>query len=254
MSDKQNHLSRRKVLKSGLGGAGAALVGGTVVTGTTAAKFVPGPAHSRGNLVSKINRHGHYAWFPKGPEHWGRQRHPYDTSDGTARWMATPAPGGGVRVLVENVGKSGPPNRNAGFDDHLGRLGDLESVTLRSRTVQTQDGSEAALFLGLYLDVDDDGEFFEWGNRDGNTEQFMGLGRDEEGLAGTNAGGAFTIDADTQFDLLVRGESKTLRQLQAGKPEGIDGETPAALYIGVVDKEGGGPEEAVIQDLTVERT
>jgi len=253
MSDQQTHLSRRNVLKSGLSGAGVALVGGSIVSGTSAAKLVPGPTYSRGNLVSKVNRDGHYAWFPLGPSNWGRQKHPYDVRKDDSRWMATPAPGGAIKVRVENVGASGPPNRNAGFDVHLGPLGDLESVTVTSRTVQTQAGSEALLFVGLYLDVNDNGEFFTWENVDGTTERFGGVAGDEEGLTITNAGGGFRIDADTQFGLLVREGPKTLEQLQAGF-EGIDGETRAALYVGVADKEAGGPEEAVIEEVRVERS
>lgn len=232
--------NRRTVLET----LGAAAVGGTVLTGTAAA---------RGNVVSKINNNGHWAWFPLGQEKWGRQKHPYDFREGESRWIAEPASGGAVRTLAKNIG--GPeffPDRNTGFDIHMGQLGDLGAITVKSRTVRTQVGSEALLFIGLYLDENKNGEFFHWEKDKGDRESAKpGTGGDEEGLLTIDAGGAFTISEDTPFYLLVRGKTTTFGELQNGNVDGIDGETPAALYIGVIDKEEGGVEEAIIERVTI---
>ncbi|WP_396612131.1 hypothetical protein ACH9L7_02265 [Haloferax sp. S1W] len=225
---------------------GAGLVGGTVLTGSVTA---------RGNVVSQINRNGHYAWFPLAQENWGRQKHPYDFRDGDSRWMAEPASGGGVRALAKNIGTEGPPNRNTGFDIHMGPLGNLESITVTSRTVQTQKGADARLFIGLYLDENKNGEFFHWETVQGNRESALpGIAGDEEGLLQITAGGTFTISDTTTFLLLQRGFSPaTFGDLKAGEIDGIDAETPAALYVGVIDKEEGGVEEVVVEDVTIQK-
>lgn len=247
MNDKPDHtnVSRRNVLKRGLIASGTALVAGSALTGT---------ATARGNLVSKINSSGHYAYFPLGPSNWARQKHPYDAREGDSRWMAGPAPGGGVRCLVENVEIEAIPNRNAGFDIHMGPLGDLAEITIDSETVTTQAGSEALLFVGLYLDEDENGEFFVWADQKGNKDAFAGLGGDEEGLLAISAGGTYTIDDTTEFDLFGRGKSETFGDLTDGNVSGIDGGTPAALYIGVADKDEGGIEEAIINRVDIQRS
>lgn len=236
------NINRRKVLKT----LGTGLVGGTVLTGS---------ATARGTVVSQINRDGHWAWFPLCQEKWGRQKHPYDFHEGESRWMAEPASGGAVRALAKNIG--GPeflPNRNTGFDIHMGPLGDLGAITVKSRTVQTQVGSEALLFIGLYLDENKNGEFFHWEKEKGDRESMKpGTGGDEEGLLTIDAGGAFTISEDTPFTLLVRGKSTTFGKLQNGEVDGIDGKTPAELYTGVIDKEEGGVEEAIIESVNIEK-
>lgn len=234
---------RRTVLKT----FGAGLVGATVLAETGGA---------RGTVVSQINRDGHWAWFPLAQEHWGRQKHPYDFRLDDSRWMGEPTAGGGVRARVENIGKEGPPNRNTGFDIHMGPIGDLDEITFASRTVRTQVGSEARLFVGLYLDENKNGEFFHWETVQGDRERALpGPGGDEEGLLFIDAGGSYTISDSTTFLLLVRGfKPATLGELKAGDIDGIDASTPAALYLGVIDKEAGGAEEVVIEDVTIRKS
>lgn len=233
--NERKSTNRRSVLKT----IGAGVVAGATISGT---------ATARGNLVSKINRDGHWAYFPKGPTYWGRQKHPYDYREGESRWLAEPS-GGGVRALVNNIGVEDFPNRNAGFDVHMGPLGDLDTITVESETVRTQDGGDAKLFVGLYLDKGGDGEFFEWTGGRGNREAFAGLDGDEEGLSFIDAGGKSIIDNHTTFHLLAGGDSATFGDLKMGTVDGIDEKTQAALYIGVVDKEAGGTEEAIVKDV-----
>lgn len=173
---------------------GAVLFGGTAtVGGSVAGRQQPG-------LASEVESYGHYAWFPFGPDSWGRSKSPFDSRDGDSRWMAQPEDDGGVRCLVANVGTE-PPNRNAGFGLHLGRLGKLDAVTIDARTVQTQrTTSLAMLFVGLYVDKNDDGEFFAWeAEGDGDADSWIGIGGDEEGITPFGASGESIIDDDTTF-------------------------------------------------------
>lgn len=235
---------RRTVLKT----LGTAVVGGTVSTGTVAA---------RGNLVSKINSSGHYAYFPLGPDSWARSKNPFDTRRDDSRWMARPDAGGSVRCLVTEL----EPFRNAGFDVHVGRLGDIQTVTIDAETVRTdRSGGTAVLFVGLYLDADDDGDFFAWDDGRGNTDTWDGFGKDSEGAIFPTADGEITIDGDTEFELFHVGNGPnpaTLRQIQAGdvsgvKDETIDGDTDAAVYVGAASA-GEGTEEVIVDSVTVER-
>lgn len=272
MSD-QSATNRRTVLKT----AGGLIVGTTLLAGGGAASDVPAGllaqsdegddetegdegddeseddgATEPGGLPATIDAHGHYAWFPLGPDSWGRSATPYDMQDGESRWLAEPTDEGGVRVLVENLGTE-PPNRNAGFDIHLGPLGEIATLTIDARTLQTANTTgPATLFLGLYLDADDDGEFFAWESADGE-EQFTGLGDDKEGITFYDASGTVEIDSETSFNLAGADSQPTLTALQQGGVEGITGETAAALYVGVVNG-GEGVDEVVIEDLRVVRS
>jgi hypothetical protein len=262
--------NRRTVLKT----AGGLAVGATVLAGAGSAGDGPAGLLARsdeddeddeeddgsdgdeatepGGLPAVIDAHGHYAWFPFGPASWSRSPDPYDIEEDDSRWLAEPTDEGGVRVLVENLGTD-PPNRNAGFDVHLGPIGDVAAVTVDARTLRTPTATgPATLFLGLYLDADDDGEFFAWESTDG-VERFTGLGDDEEGIAFVGASGSIEMDRGTGFDPVGAGSRATLAALQRGGVDGITGETAAALYVGVVNG-GEGVDEVVIDDLTVVRS
>lgn len=243
---------RRTVLKT----AGGLVAGSTILAGSGIAVDGRGGESEAdmdggGGLPSTIESHGHYAWFPLGPESWGRSAEPYEREEGESRWLAQPTDEGGVRVLVANLATE-PPNRNAGFDVHLGPVAELEAITVDARTLQTSNTTgPAVLVLGLYLDKNDDGEFFAWEATDA-TEQFVGFGGDDEGLASAGASGEITIDGDTAFTLAGAGTQTTLSELQAGSVEGITGETAAALYVGVANG-GEGTDEVIIDDVNVTR-
>ena len=194
----------------------------------------------RDTLVSEINDNGHYARFPfpTKPDTWARSQNPFDRSEGESRWLAEPASGGGVRCLVESL----PANANAGFDVHVGPLGGLDDVTIESEVVRTQRDSGALLAVAVYLDADDNGEFFEWKDADDATESWVGFGGDSEGLTALPTGGTVTVDDSTEFPLFhvaEEGAAATLGELKAGDVNGadgttIDGETNAAIYVGAL--------------------
>jgi hypothetical protein len=252
-SDTTN-VTRRSVLRTGVLVSSAAIVGGAGLVGRSGAR----PGRGGGNLVSAVASHGHYAAFPKGPATWKRSTNPYSGQDDDARWLAEPASGGSIRCLVENV----PSQRNAGVDVHVGPLGEVESVTVDAGTVQTADGESASYFLGLYLDVDDDGEFFAWTDDKGNTDVWDGFGADAEGVVFPSADGPYTVDDDTAFVLFHVGEGPnpaTLEQLKDGAVSGadgttIDGGTNAAIYVGVIGGETSGTEEIVVDSVDVSRS
>lgn len=239
-------ISRRRVLRNGVLASGAVLFGSPSVVGRSAA------GATQATLASKIETHGHYSWFPLGPESWGRSSRPYDRREGDSRWLAEPESDGGVRCLGENF-ETEPPNRNAGFDVHLGRLGEIDAVTVESRTLQTpRTTGPARLFIALYFDRDEDGDFFEW-ESDGDTERFAGLGEDDEGILVSGASGELTIDGDTTFTIAETETRTTVDELKSGSVEGVTAETNTALYVGVING-GEGTDEVVVEDVRVQRS
>jgi hypothetical protein len=236
---RDTSVDRRTVLRT----FGAAAVGAATVTETASAR--PG----RGSLVSAVARNGHYAWFPGGPETWGRSQNPVEMAANGTHWAVGPARGGGIGCRIE--GATFP--QNAGFDVHLGQLGDVESLTVDARTTASAGAGPAAFVLGLYLDVDGDGDFFEWADGRGNTEQWVGFGGDGEGLTASTADGSYVLDDDTVLELLELPDGKaTVGELKAGDVGGVGADTDAAVYLGVAA--GGDAREAiVVDDVTVER-
>ena len=241
-------ISRRKVLTSGLIATGTTLVGSPALAAT---------ANCGDELKSKVESHGHYAWFPLGEDSWGRSKSPFDIRQDSARWMAKPA-GSGMRCRIENLPRQ---FQNAGFDVHLGALGSIKEVTVRSKTIQTNwpdNGGNAMLVGALYFDVNDDGEFFEWADDCDNTERWVSPGGDAERGLARPATDSFTIDDDTKLPVFADDpdDPPTLEEIKDGDAiTGIDENTDAALYLGVASPggESADTEELIVESLTVER-
>ena len=247
MTDPTGGLTRRGVLRTTAAMTGAGVLGGAGLTGQASGD--PG-CDGEWTLAAMVREHGHYAHFPLGPESWGRRLNPFDDRDGERRWLAKSTDEGSVRCRVENL----PEGRNAGFDLHVGPLGNVHEFTLETRTVTTTEGSSAMLFVGLYLDVDGDGDFFAWNDGPGTVDTWGGFGADGEGAAFLPAYGTVTVDDDTEFQLFHMAEDAspaTLGELKAGEVDGaggasVDGTANAAFYVGVMSV-GGGTEEVVVE-------
>jgi hypothetical protein len=238
--------TRRRLLRTGIVAAGATTFGVPAVAGGQSTT-----QRQQDGLAAKVENDGHYSWFPLERETWGRSDAPYDMEKGESRWLAEPEPDGGVRCLGRHLGTD-TSSGNTGFDLHLGALGDVETITVTSRTLRTsRDSPVARLFVGLYLDKDDNDDFFEWEAGDG-ADSFVGFGDDDEGIVVREANEEFTIDGDTSFNLNRAGTEATLAELQAGRVEGITGDTNAALYVGVIN-EGEGTDEVVVEEVQVQR-
>lgn len=227
-------------------------------------------------LHPRITDHGHYSWFALNEAKWGRQSSPYDIEDGSSRWLAEPTDDGGVRIMVRDIDYYPYVYQNAGFDVHLGRLGDIEEITVVSEEVQS--GSlQSRLLVALFLDEDDDGEFFTWEKRDDDRDSWVGLNGDEEAILPTDSklGEPLVIDDETGFQFVNRGahQEATLGQLKRGEIEvidgggpdnhteretgtfqGIDGDTEAAVYVGLADTGKGDPVEAIVRGVDITRT
>lgn len=245
-------VSRRSVLKYGVLTTGV-VSGATSLVGTVAGERGNHP----GNLVSKVASRGHYAWFPfpLEPSTWGRSTNHFDMQDGTARWMAKPAQGGGIQCRVENLPTT---FANAGFDVHLGRLGSISQIDITAKTSTSEGfGGTARVVGALYFDVNGNGEFFAWADGKGNTETWAGFAGDtERGLAIPADGNRFTINDDTEFPVFADlSPPPTLGEMKAGAIEGVDETTETALYLGVGSAGGekSGAEEVVVQSMSVER-
>lgn len=249
MLDKGN-VSRRQAIKKGAI-ISTVLAGGSTLTGTVAAKSGKNRGKDRGDLVSQVASHGHYSYFPDGPPTWGRSKNPFDIRQDDMRWMANPA-GGGIRCHIENLPEM---SRNAGFDVHLGTLGSVKEVTGSWRTVQTASGDSANLLGALYFDVDGDGEFFQWTNEQGNTDDFVNLGGDTERFLVGLSTDEFTIDDQTTVVNPFTWETSTVGAIRNGGIKGVDGSTDIALYLGVgwPEDQSSGTEELVVESLNVKR-
>lgn len=244
----RSQVSRRNAIKYGMFASGGLALG---VTGIPILNSQADVERSRSTLVDDVRNHGHYAHFPVGPDTWGRSQTAFDIENGDQRWLAEPTASGGVRCLVKNL----PANRNAGVDLHLGTLGEIEEISVTARTLQTVRGTgPAKLGVALYLDIDDNGEFFEWEAEDSSTDSWVGFGEDDEGIILAGANGELVLDDTfTDWPLVHAERTVSISNLRAGVVEGINAQTSAALYVGVASA-GEGIEEAVIEDISVRRT
>ncbi len=110
---------------------------------------------------------------------------------------------------------------DSGFYLRVGKLGDLSKVRIRSST--------GVFSLNLWLDRDDDSEFFTWSG-----DTMAGLGQDAYLLGPSAQNGLLTVDDATLFTSLRPGGGNfTLAQLKAGAAPSVSTATKAAIWVGV---------------------
>jgi hypothetical protein len=189
-------------------------------------------------------------------------------SQESSRWLAQPTDDGGIRILVKDIDTLEGEYLAAGFDLHLGRLGDVTRIEIRSESVRS-GRYNPSLVVGLFLDEDENGEFFVWEEGDGDRDEWVKFGGDEEAVVTTELppGEPVVVDDETNLAMVNRDSaSATLGELKDGRIEyhdndqsrtwgknrGIDAETRAALFVGLADTGAGDPVEAIIQQIVVE--
>lgn len=243
-------------------------------------------AAANSHLVSRIESDGHYATFPDDATLWQRSDIPFDIRkfEGGGRWMVEPTADGAVRMRVEND----VPTGNVGFDLDVGRLGDVEEFTIDAETVRTTEGDEATLWVGVYFDAGDTGDYFEWQRINDETEAFAGFGDDTECLQALPVDpDGVTLDAASEWGTLAvpddaappdaeekgwivddevfgvaifpEGTGVTLEDYAAGEVEiggdvvdlGTDEDTNVALAVNCLAGGKGTTEEIVVSDVTV---
>lgn len=201
----------------------------------------------RGEL-SLDERVGTWETYPSDAALWSRSGDPIEIDTDAGRWLAEPGPDGGVRCLVEG---DDPPG-NAGCRVALGRLGEVESVAIDTTAVAGVDGEPPLVGFAIYLDAAGDGDYFAYEPADGR-ERFVDFDGDVETLGGFPAGEPFLLDGTTEMELVPPGgEMVTLADLQSGEVEGVGGETPAGLYVGVLGGGAGTTTEAIVDDIEIE--
>lgn len=190
----------------------------------------------------------HWTAFPTDDELWSRWADPYDVTDEDRRWLAMPTEDG-VRCLVEG---DDPPG-NAGFYVDIGNLGDIEQIEISVDTLQSDATDGQQILLALYLDVDNNGKFFEWETADNGGERFVGFGEDIEGITVKPTEDTITVDLDTEFELfpLPEGEVVTLRDLKNSEIDKINGLNDAALQFSVVGAGPGTVEEILVHEIAI---
>lgn len=181
----------------------------------------------------------YYSLFVKGGTGY-RTMTPFDVERKNERWMTQPTSDGGIRCRVENAGSG-----TAGFELSIGPLGDIDTITIRSRTERN-----AKVFYALYLDKDGDGEFYKWEQVTEDRQRFVEYGNDKEAVEAAPAGDPITIDEDAQLTF-TGGKATTLGELQQGQFQGIGGSTATALYAGVLGNSSDN-RELVIEDVDVQ--
>lgn len=110
------------------------------------------------------------------------------------------------------------------------------------------------MLAAVYLDVSGDGDYFEWESADEETEQFVDLGSDEEGIAfPLEAGRSVTIDEGTEMLHFPSEEEVTFGAIRAGEVGSVEPDTHSAFQISVMGAGEGATEEAVVESVTIER-
>lgn len=191
----------------------------------------------------KNSEDNYYSWFVEGGKGFRSTRSfVYDPKKNNKLWRAQPTADGGVRCRIENAG-----NGTAGFELSIGPLGEIDSVTVRSRS-----NRDAKVFYALYLDKNDDGEFYKWEKTGANRQRFTGYGKDKEAVNSSPAGKDITIDDDAKLTF-TGSKPTTLEELQQGQFQGIGGSTATALFVGVLGNTSDN-RELVIEDVDVKTT
>lgn len=251
-------VTRRQILEAGVLVSGTAVAGCSELGGTervetpsetataspTARRTDETPSDEFAPWDLAANVSG-WAWYPKDPALWGRSEEPYDVQQAGGRWLAEPTAEGSVRCRVEG---DAPPG-NAGFYVDLGPVNEVGPITIETETVRSDVDGDQRLAVALYVDVSDEGDYFEWTSK-GDREAFAGMGGDVEALGLLSAGGEVTLAPDTELDLVPPQEPKliTVDELRRGSIAGVDPLSRVALQIGVL---GGG--EGTVEELIVHR-
>lgn len=193
-------------------------------------------------LESKIENgdRNYYSWFPQSKEGY-RSPTPFEeTYENDKRLLVEPTTAGDLRCRVENADPG-----IAGVEMAEWQLGEIESVTIRSRSER-----DAKIFFAIYLDRDTNGEFYTWEQGAGNRQTFTGFGKDKEAVTDFTAGGTTRFDSDSSLTF-SGGKPVTLEELQKGSKQGIGSTTKAAVYAGVQGN-ASDDRQAVLEDVEVQ--
>lgn len=168
----------------------------------TAGTITLTPTNQQGVVGSAINSGGFFVW----PDTTGLF--------GSNAWVAD---------FSLNAGGSGYSDAGLVLFNGGGlKLGQLKQVSVVS--------TGAPLAVNLWLDTGGDGKFFAYGGLSGY--ELTGLAGDTYASCG-----APTFNSSSTCDIFAgngAGSQKTLGQLQLGNVLGIDSNTPAALWVGIV--------------------
>lgn len=227
-------IDRRSVLEAATVTVIGAGLAGCMGPGSSASDY-PGPSPEEMINNSESN---YYSWFVEGGTGF-RKTGPFLFKQNENKWMARATEDGGIRCLIENAGSG-----TAGFELSVGPLGEIDPLTIRSRS----DG-DAKVFYALYLDKDDNGEFYKWKDEGENRQRFTGYGKDKEAVGSAPSGEEITIESNTKLTF-TGSKPTTLGELQQGKFQGIGSSTATALFVGVLS-DASDKRELVIEDVDI---
>ncbi len=155
-----------------------------------------------------------YYTYTFGANPWTRSMSPVTLTNGANVVSQSVNSDGSVTLTIANA----TGYEDNGFYFYVGTLRYLSSL----RVVGSGTGTFGA---NLYLDVDNDGEFFTWSPPD----VYSALGADRYYTGPTTVNGVLTIDATTLFS---GGGTSTLPQLRGGAVPGVNANTRAGIWLG----------------------
>lgn len=211
-------IDRRSVLEAATVTVLGTGLAGCMGPGSSAGDY-PGPSPEE---MIENSENNYYSWFVEGGTGF-RSTRSFRYTKNDNEWMARATADGGIRCRIENAGKGA-----AGFELSAGPLGEIDPLTIQSRP-----NGEAKVFYALYLDKDDNGEFYTWKDDGSNRQRFTGYGKDKEAVNSATAGKEITIDSDSTLTFTGSKET-TLGEIQQGKFEGVGSSTATALFVGVL--------------------
>lgn len=181
-----------------------------------------------GSVVGQINSDGYYT-VNDGTD-FIRSKNPQDVDGVDGGTVSqSPASRGAVELSIDGT----ETYSDCGFYIDVGPLDSIDSIDVGTEGPDT-------VGLNLYFDVNEDGEYFEWERGQGNSGTYTGTGDDEYMLGDVDGSGDFTVDDSTDFfDGSTSAGDTSLEELKDGAVEGVDGETPVAVWVGITASNGG---------------
>jgi large repetitive protein len=200
---------------------GAKDAAGNAVASNQAWTFMTIPVPTAGNVVLYYTYTMNGGTFTRSPT-------PVSLTNGANVLSQSANPDGSVTLSIQSMPAGYEDN---GFYFYVGSLQYFNSLRVVS--------SGGSFTANLYLDVDNNGQFFSWNG----SNVITGVAPDLYYTSGASpVAGVLTVDSTTSFS------GHTIPQLRAGAVAGVSGSTRAAIWLGF--SLGSGSQTATILSIT----
>ncbi len=151
------------------------------------------------------------------PAPFSRYGGPVTFTSGGNTLSQTVNPDGTITLAIT----ASPGSEDNGFYFKVGTLSSLNSLAA------TLGAGSGTVSVNLWLDINNDGDFFAW-----NGNAISGLGGDQSLVGPASSGTSLVVSSTSTFS------GYTLAQLKGGSLAGVNGNTGAAIWIGVAVTSG----------------